>query len=75
MIAKFYKGPKHNKKMYLADYETRVVIAKPISMDDVWQPSSRLYDPTVRASRQGVYIRTNHTHPDGSVFFEFEGWD
>lgn len=73
MIAKFYKGPLHNKKRMVPNGQTRVSIMKPVQMNllDYTVP----VDPLAPMPPQGHYYITRHTHPDGSVFFEWAGWD
>ena len=65
MIVKFYKGPWHNKKRALPDSSQDFRIVAP-----VWNPGLAVD----AVSPVGLYMRTKHTHPDGSVFFIWDGW-
>lgn len=70
MKVKFYKGPYHNKTREVRDHERAIVIASAL-------PHATLadyYDTTTEFTvGRHVYYRTNHTHPDGSVFFVYGG--
>jgi hypothetical protein len=60
LVARLYRGPAANKRF----------VMKP--------DTAAINVPAMNRSREGYritthrYVRTNHTHPDGSVYFE---WD
>ena len=71
MKARFYRGPWDGKVRAIADDQYLIVVAvdnrKNIPYD--WTPPSYVGDLSIR---KHIYRKTRHTHPDGSVFFE---WD
>lgn len=78
MKARFYRGPWDGKIKTVPDhsYTWKVAIAntKPGWMDfptDGYIGPDTIF-PTHKMYNEYIYRRTNHTHPDGSVFFE---WD
>jgi hypothetical protein len=69
MKARFYRGPWDGKVKDLDPSMTRIVVAHPPKMsffDELMEPSMPM------VIKKTMYTRTNHTHPDGSVFYE---WD
>lgn len=69
MRAKFYKGPWHNKVSWVRDDETYIVVAESpkftAMVDDI--------GPMTPTFKKHIYTRSRHTHPNGSVFFVYEG--
>lgn len=73
MKVRFYRGPWNGRTREVADHEY-VVIVNTMNRKTMFEelfnsnnPSAVM--PTYKTHR---YYRTKHTHPDGSVFFE---WD
>lgn len=67
MKVRFYRGPWDRKTALVRDTEDIVVVAS-LEGPSVW-----MADPSVSLSlKKYVYRKTKATHPDGSVFFE---WD
>jgi len=70
MKARFYRGPWNGKVREVRDSESFILVNE--FKTNTWRdmmtanPTSAIMYNTYR------YYRTNHTHPDGSVFFE---WD
>lgn len=69
MKVRLYRGPGDGKKFLVPDNSQYCEIES-LAEDprDTWQRDQALTVNTVRST----YVRTTHTHPDGSVFFE---WD
>jgi hypothetical protein len=72
--ARLYRGPKHGKIYAVADKEHYVVVYgnRPGTLhlaNDSYYPNQ--YTLAMNTPKY-VYVRTHHTHPDGSVYFE---WD
>jgi hypothetical protein len=66
--ARLYRGPGNGKVIWVRDNEYAIYFAEPPKMDSsFWLNSS----PQALAPKTHVYNRTRHTHPDGSVFFEW----
>lgn len=72
-MAKFYKGPWHGKKR-IVNGHTHIVLETPkLNWADMLNSVSP--DPLTPLSlREGMYVKTHHTHPDGSTFYEWKGW-
>lgn len=73
MIARFYRGPWADKKLAVPD--DQYMIAVPVNNMTNYrsQASFDSLPPYAQIeTRTHYYRRTNHTHPDGSVFFEWE---
>lgn len=73
MKVRFYRGPWDGKTRQVADHESMVlvsVVEKKALFEELFNSKDPLaVMPSYKTYR---YRRTNHTHPDGSVFFE---WD
>lgn len=69
MKARFYRGPWDGKVRYVRDDERAIAVAvlgkKNFFFDVDVYPTDTIQFKT------HMYHRTNHTHPDGSVFFEW----
>ena len=70
MNAKLYKGPFHGKNLAVHDYQNIIVLekVKPGALA-TWLGDSSKPIERIRA----YYRRTQHTHPNGSVFYEYAG--
>lgn len=74
MKAKLHRGPWHNKTVLVPEHQEYIVFAKPDKMSaEVYYPGSNLRSPVHMEIEKHVYRRTRHTHPNGSVFFEWSG--
>jgi hypothetical protein len=72
MKVKFYKGPYHNKTKDADDSGYGIIkVAKQIPINALCADGVTEFPQPI----QGSYIRTHHTHPDGSTFFVWQGWD
>jgi hypothetical protein len=69
MKARLYRGPGAGKIVSVGDNE-QVVIVQNLARNpmDTYKEKGLLKIETV----ESYYRRTKHTHPDGSVFFEWE---
>ena len=74
MKVRFYRGPWDGKVKHVQDHftEIQVALTKPrltyLDADNPYIDGNMLnYGPLT-----AIYRKTRHTHPDGSVFFE---WD
>jgi hypothetical protein len=68
MIARLYRGPADGKRFDVPDHQRTILFAT--------FPKGPLFDyggnaPTVINHTQHEYRMTRHTHPDGSVYFEW----
>lgn len=69
MIARFYRGPWNGKKKVVKDDINNLVVDY-FNSKGVWAIDQN--DPAIESNTsRHVYYRTRHTHPDGSVFFEW----
>jgi hypothetical protein len=71
MKARFYRGPWDGKTRTVPDDQYLIMVM----VDNKKNLYGKLDFPTYVGDltvRQHVYRKTRHTHPDGSVFFE---WD
>jgi hypothetical protein len=69
MKVRFYRGPWDGKVKHMADHMIDVRVAVPINNYVASSVTSPTAPITINQTR---YVRTKHTHPDGSVYFE---WD
>jgi len=67
--ARFYRGPYNGKVLMVKDSEQTITVAEPNSKFWV-DMSDSTYPPAIGVT-QHLYYRTKHTHPDGSVFYEW----
>lgn len=71
MIAKMYKGPFHNKKREVRDDAPFILVNGKLSAKYEFDAPAGIAPSFL----MGRYKRTHHTHPDGSVFFVWDGWN
>lgn len=62
LVARLYRGPANGKRLALSKDTAAITVP-------TMQKTKTVLPYTMVQHR---YVRTNHTHPDGSVYFE---WD
>lgn len=72
MKVRFYRGPMDGKVREVKDNEYTIVVAFRKKNAPLYMDPSDNYSLVPVAYGKHLYNRTRHTHPDGSVFFE---WD
>jgi hypothetical protein len=71
MKARLYRGPFNGKVLIVQDSESSIILAKmKPGARAVWAQDSPV-SLTPMPYDNHIYYRTKHTHPDGSVFFEW----
>lgn len=71
MKVRFYRGPWDGKIKHLGDSMDYIVMAT-YAGNIYTAAASNLTGPVAMTNENHVYRKTRHTHPDGSVYFE---WD